>query len=307
MHRPMFSISTDPFDRIPAGASPRSNLPHHTRARRAALLVIACLALTPRLPADPQDVSDEATHTEHQPEHQPGDSPSGRDRLVFGDVARLPLGRIVSWALLTRSGKIEEIGVTVPLEIILNQTETGDGPLGAIASLKFPRVVRDSTYFDHVEIHWNPHGHASPPTDPDRYAAPHFDLHYFTVPEAIVWAIPAEMVPGPDVQADRLPANWLQPGPSEPEMGRHSLPTSIANGPFVAEMLAGYLPSGSTMHFIEPMITREFLAQAQDFALPVPRPEKFGRTMLYPEKFAAEYDAKLKAYHFVFRQFVIVE
>lgn len=303
----MFSIGNNSRDRILPRAFLRNSHPPRTRTPWTALLVIAGLALAPRLPGAPQhrpqDVNVEAMHTEHQP----GNSRSGRSRIECGDVAHLRLGRIISWALLTRSGKVEEVGVTVPLAILTHQSETGDEPLGAIASLEFPRVVRESTYFNHVEIHWNPHGHASPPSDPERYNTPHFDLHYFTVPEAVVWAIPAESAPGPDVPADRLPAGWLQPGPSEPEMGRHALPTSIADGPFVAEMLAGFLPSGSTMHFIEPMITREFLAQAQDFDLPVPRPEKFGRAMLYPEEFAAEYDAKMEAYHFVFRRFVIVE
>lgn len=298
----MFSNGPE-LDLSLAGVLPRNTSTHRARPRCGALLLIVSLALSPQLPGQPEDVTDQTTPAEHQPDN----SGSKRDRIVFGEVAKLPLGRIVSWALLTPSGKIEEVGVTVPFKIITEQSETGEGPLGAIASLEFPRVVREATYLNHVEIHWNPHGHASPPTDPDRYDAPHFDLHYFAVPEAVVWAIPAVAEPGPDVPPERLPTGWLQPGPSEPEMGRHALPTSIADGPFIAEMLAGFLPSGSTMHFIEPMITREFLAQAQNFDLPVPRPEKFGRTTLYPETFAAEYDEKLKAYHFIFRQFVIVE
>ena len=72
-------------------------------------------------------------------------------------------------------------------------------------------------------------------------------------------------------------------------------------------MIAGFLPDASAMHFIEPMVSREFLLERDDFKLPVPAPAAFGRLMLYPTKFEAEYDPDLDAYHFVFSKFVVVE
>ncbi|HEY0944977.1 MAG TPA: hypothetical protein VGD81_06900 [Opitutaceae bacterium] len=253
--------------------------------------------------------ADETTNASDDPPVQtvPRDGRMGSDRFVRGESTRLKGGHAVAWAILSRSGKIEEVGVTISLGVFRTEHEPGDGPLDAIASLEFPRVVREATYFNHCQVHWNPHGHASPPSQPERYAVPHFDVHFYSVPEAVVWAIPALPPPLPDVPADLLPAGWQQAGPSEPEMGRHSSPDSIADGPFAADMIAGFLPSGRTMHFIEPMFTPEFLARAEDFTMPVPRPQRFGRTMLYPETFSAEYDSKLNAYHFVFRQFGIVE
>jgi hypothetical protein len=67
------------------------------------------------------------------------------------------------------------------------------------------------------------------------------------------------------------------------------------------------LPDASLMHFIEPMISREFLLERNDFELPVPMPAEFGRLMLYPTKCEAEYDPGADAYHFIFSKFVLVQ
>jgi hypothetical protein len=231
----------------------------------------------------------------------------GNDRVIRGENVRVGQSTVNTWAVLTRTGKIAEVGITIPIEIFESPPASGDGPLGAIASLKFPDVVQQASFFNHVEVHWNPQGHPSDPSQPNRYRVPHFDLHFYAIPEAVVWGIPALPMPLPAVPPEKLPSGWLPAGDSEPEMGRHSVPASIAQGPFVADMLAGFLPSGGQMHFVEPMITREHLLKLQSFEMPVPRPAVFGRAMAYPEKFAVEYDAKLRSYHFVFRQFVTVE
>jgi len=232
----------------------------------------------------------------------------GSDRILIGDSAVIGGRRVVTWTVLTRTGVVEEVGVTVPVAVFDQQPEPADGPAGAILSLEFPGIVQQTTYFNHVEIHSEPHGHPGDPSEPERYFVPHYDLHFYTLPEAVVWGIPA--APPPllaAVPAEKLPVGWLQPGPGVPQMGRHSLPSSIADGPFTAEMLSGFLPSGKLMHFLEPMVTRERLLQPVDFELPVPRPAVFGRTMLYPGSFKAEYDEKLKAWHFVYRDFGLVE
>jgi hypothetical protein len=207
---------------------------------------------------------------------------------------------------------VEEVGVTIPVALFDNQpTEKGAGPAGAIASLVFPKVVQELTYLNHVEVHSQPHGHPAPPgsVNPDRNRVPHFDFHFYAIPEEQVWNIPLALPPLPPVAADRLPAGYLQPGPSEPQMGRHAAPawSLLDPDPLSTIMIAGFLPDGSEMHFIEPMVSRERLLEANDFELPVPMPQKFGRLMLYPTKFEAEYDKELDAYHFVFSKFEIVE
>ena len=240
-----------------------------------------------------------------------------RDRFVVGDTVLVADAEgdehlVVSWARLTPEDDVDEVGVTIPVALFDKQpTERGDGPAGAIASLVFPEVVQDFTFLNHVELHTSHHGHPAPPgsVNPDRNRVPHFDFHFYAVPEDDVWDIPHLFPPLPPVPAALLPAGYVQPGPSEGQMGRHSAPAwSLADpDPLSTIMLAGFLPDGSEMHFIEPMVSRERLLEANDFELPVPMPEVFGRLMLYPTKFEAEYDADLDAYHFVFSKFVVVE
>lgn len=236
-------------------------------------------------------------------------------RLVIGDGALVGEHRIVAWARVHEWHGVKEVGVTIPVAVFDNMPdEDGDGPHGAFASLAFPDVVQETTYFNHLELHSNPHGHDTAPgsVNPIRNSVPHFDFHFYAIDEADVWLIPASTLPPPllpKVPAQLLPAGYTQPGPSLAEMGRHSGPVwALFDPDFLSTiMIAGFLPDASAMHFIEPMLSREFLLERNDFELPVPMPEVFGRLMLYPTRFTAEYDADSDAYHFVFSEFVMVE
>jgi hypothetical protein len=257
-----------------------------------------------------------------------GTPPGGesRDRIVIGSTALVPdnLGinhLVATWALVTPEDDIEEVGVTIPVALFDNQpTERGTGPAGAIASLAFPRLVQEQTFFNHFELQSKPEGHVAPPgsVNPDRNRVPHYDFHFYAVPEDVVWEIPLVRPPSPAlpaVPAERLPQGYIQPGFSQLQMDRHSSPawSLFDTDPLSTIMLAGFppavegLPDPTQMHFIQPMVSREFLLERNDFELPVPMPKEFGRPMRYPTRFVAEYDADLDAYHFVYSEFVPVE
>jgi hypothetical protein len=242
---------------------------------------------------------------------EPPDHSNG-NRTILGDATMVDGNLIVTWAKVTSDDEIMKVGVTIPVNLFDNQpTEPGDGPAGAIASVVFPDLVRETTYLNHIELHSNPHGHETAPgnANPERNRVPHFDFHFYAIDEDLVWLIPAQSPPLPAVPAEQLPAGYLQPGRSVLQMGRHSAPLTAVLDPgfLIADMIAGFLPGGDEMHFVEPMISRDLLLQRNDFELPVPVPAAFGRTMLYPTKFEAEYDSELDAYHFVFSKFVVVE
>lgn len=242
----------------------------------------------------------------------PPESP--RTQLVIGDATVVQGNLIVTWARVRANGDIKQVGVTIPVALFDNQpTEAGDGPAGAIASLVFPETVRETTYFNHFELQSEPDGHVAPPgsVNPDRNRVPHFDFHFYTVDEEIVWGIPATTapprpIPVPDAL---LPEGYIQPGTSIAQMGRHSSPLSalLDPNPLSTVMIAGFTVPGDQMHFIEPMVSREFLLERSDFTLPIPRPAEFGRTMRYPKEFTAEYDADSDVYHFIFSGFETVE
>lgn len=229
------------------------------------------------------------------------------DLFVYGESTVVHNATVSTWARVNGAGKVIWVGVTMPASLADHLPDHGSGPAGAFASLDFPPIVQQTTYLNHVGLHANPAGHATNPAyvQTDRYSAPHFDIHYYTIPEAAVFGIPPGLffTPAP---ADRVPAGYAQPEPfSVPQMGRHSGPLSefTATDHWRATMIAGFLPDGSFMHFIEPMVTQELLVSRRNFTLPVPMPATLGQTTRYPTEFVAQYDRKTDSYSFIFKGF----
>ena len=234
-----------------------------------------------------------------------------REHFVPGESAVISGGIASTWARVNGNGAVTWVGLTVPLSMVETMPPPGTGPARAVAALNYPAVVRETTYFNHAEIHSNLHGHRTNPAyaDPHRYEAPHFDFHFYAIPVAAVFAIPGGPFPVP-VPADLLPAGYAQPeAGSVPQMGRHSGPLSefTATDPWELTMLAGFLPDASYMHFVEPMITREFLLRRKNFTLPVPTPERLGRPTRYPSGCVVHYDRAADAYHCIFKGFEWME
>ena len=91
----------------------------------------------------------------------------------------------------------------------------------------------------------------------------------------------------------RAAPGWLQAARRvERGNGKTRRPQSLFLDPYLLSTvtIAGFVPDGTQMHFIEPVISCEFLLQRAAFELPVPMPEAFGRLMFYPTKLMAEYD-----------------
>jgi len=233
-------------------------------------------------------------------------------QMIRGDRTVIDGVPIATWALVhPQDDTLLAVGVTFSQKLAEDMPEPGDGPAGAIASLNFPGIVQDTTFLYHLEIQSNIHGHATAPgnVNPNRNAVPHFDFHFYSIPEELVWLIPGQTAPPapPRVPADLLPAGYTQPGLSLPQMGRHSAPAwSLSDPDFLSTiMLAGFLPDASQMHFLEPMISQDVFLGEEDFTLDVPMPAAFGRAMLYPTRFQTMFNGD--SWSLVFSDFVPVE
>jgi hypothetical protein len=232
-------------------------------------------------------------------------------KFIAGESATIGGGTVSTWARVNGAGKVIWVGLTIPLSLAENMPAPGTGPAGAIAVLNYPAVVQQTTYFYHAELQANLHGHATNPAyeTTNRNSEPHFDVHFYTIPVADVWPIPAGIFPV-QVAAERLPVGYAQPeARSVPQMGRHAalLSEFTAVGPLDATMIAGFLPDASAMHFIEPMISSEFLLRRTNFTLPVPTPAVLGKATQYPSECVVLYDKEADAYHVVFKGFEAVE
>jgi hypothetical protein len=245
---------------------------------------------------------------------------AGPTRIVTGQSQVVSGATVTTWGRLDATDTVIAAGVTLPLSVLQNppapvvnrgrhaghddrETETDTvGPAGAFIVTDFPAAVKQTTYLNHFEMHWNPDGHP-----PARYAARHFDFHFYNIPVAEVLAItpPDPVAPA----ANRIPEGYIYTGAQDtvPQMGVHAVDSSeFAPGapPFLASMILGYY--NGRMNFVEPMITQAALLNKQTITLNVPRPAVLGQATRYPTKFTATYNASLDAYECVFTDFVNV-
>ena len=70
-------------------------------------------------------------------------------------------------------------------------------------------------------------------------------------------------------------------------------------------MIMGY--HDGELSFIEPMVHEDILKAREGFELAVPRPEKLGRSTLWPDRFIGRYDAEDGRYRFILTDFAPIE
>lgn len=152
--------------------------------------------------------------------------------------------------------------------------------------------------FDHVGLYWNPNGH-----EPKGiYDHSHFDVHFFlTTPEEVdrITAMDRDLERAYRLPpASAIPAGYiLPPNTQHRRMGVHWVDTSSAElhgEQFTATFIIGSYDQ--QINFLEPMITRAFLASKPDLTRPVPQPAAFARAGWYPTTWAVRWDEGRREY-----------
>lgn len=219
-------------------------------------------------------------------------------------------GEVCSWAMLD-GDEVVSVGATIPLASIehapMDAAMTWPPTMSAMAS--FPATVTASTGVTQMTMYWEPMGHT-----PQTFLVPHFDFHFYLVPEAdrlaidcgdhtkpttppVGYVVPDEQLP-PDLVA--LTGLETLIGVCVPEMGMHAISEveAMAEEAFSGTMIVGYY--GARPIFVEPMISQATLLERRTFELTVPRVPGLE---LQPTVFRAEYDAEGDAYRFTFSGF----
>lgn len=204
----------------------------------------------------------------------------------------------------TRAGKITELTLRVPVAMI--EHAPADAPMAwpprPDLNVPFAPAVQKQTGFTYASIYWEPHGHV-----PAAYAHPHFDFHFYFVPQRQIEQITCKDTVKPRV----LPAGYALRdatapqigklvGSCIPNMGMHSAPVTDFNPKTVwkGSLILGYY-DGKPI-FFEPMITTARLLQKHSFSLPVPQGIAAVPHVRYPREFRAVYVPGSKAYDFTF-------
>lgn len=199
------------------------------------------------------------------------------------------------------AGDPEALGVEFTPGVLegLSDTPAEDRSLGWHHFLAFPPQAPE-TGFHHLMINWHPEGHS-----PDKvYGVAHFDFHFYVMDWDRQLDIRYPHPETPDTTGVTRPdaalvpdAYAIPPGTHVNEMGVHSVPKDapeLHGEPFVHTFMYGY--ADGELAFLEPMITREFLASRSDHAKSLPTPERYGSAGWYPTRFRVEYDEQDDVY-----------
>jgi len=204
-----------------------------------------------------------------------------------------------------KNGDVQSVAVELSMDLIESAPE-GELP-PQIVRLEFPEDAKAQTFFDHLDVDYNPGGHP-----PGPYLVPHFDLHLYGITEESQLAIDCHdtVVIGGDL----LPEHHIVTAPGAPpegecvpEMGHHGIDLRSpelnpeAPQPFTKTMILGYYAGQFT--FLEPMITKKYLMEKQSFTLPIYLPDQLPRETRYPTRFHAFYNENTHMFEFVFSSF----
>lgn len=216
------------------------------------------------------------------------------DGTFYGQSLAVGNGNVRTYVTV-RDGKQSEVGVALSEAAL-----TGLPEQMLMLHLQFPAEATGMP-FTFMMFGWNPQGHVPAPI----YSHPHFDFHFYLLPEAEVLRVPG----GPDPvmpEANLIPQGFIAPGNvAVPAMGVHWIASSAPelNGQqFDKTMIFGF--TAGRQAFIEPMITKAFLETKPDYSTAIVQPQRFATPGLYPTRYSIKYEVSSKEYRIAISSFV---
>lgn len=209
-----------------------------------------------------------------------------------GPAVAIGDGYARTFVSLDEQGRPTALGVTMTAQALtgLPQRPPGHGPAWEYR-LALPKEAADTGY-DHVTVDWNPDGHVPPGV----YDAAHFDFHFYLINAQARDAITLK---GDDLTrasrppaAEYMPAGYVLPeGTAEPRMGAHAIDPGAPEfneGHFTKTFIYGFYDG--RMVFVEPMITKAFLASRQEANQSVAVPQRYQSAAYYPTRYRVGFD-----------------
>jgi hypothetical protein len=210
--------------------------------------------------------------------------------IEFGPDMQLGEGTVRAFAETDAAGLATRIGIEM--------TEDAVGTVGhdmIFVTVPLPEAAVDAGY-DHVSLDWMPHGHAPL----DLVGVPHFDVHFYMIPEAERLAIdPADPLymdkAANRPSAELVPPNFFPPPELDPipAMGEHWVDITdpiFAGQPFEAMLIYGAW-DGEVI-FVEPMVTRDLLLSRHDFGGALGQPARVDEPVSLPSAWSVSFDAE---------------
>jgi len=205
----------------------------------------------------------------------------------------LPVGNGVAraWIKVSNSGDPLEVGINLSGKALINLPAEPKQYVFILPKNK------GQNFYTHVLFDWNPHGHEPA----GIYDLPHFDFHFYTVPNeqrlAIPSANPPYMDPAPALKY--IPTNYVELPGLVPEMGAHWVDmTSPELPPTFQKFTHTFIWGSYSGKFIfwEPMITLDYLLTQPDNVFQVSQPSAFQADGWYPADYKVSYSSQPDEY-----------
>lgn len=217
------------------------------------------------------------------------DAKTDKVNVFYGSAVPFGNGVVRSFVSQTKNGEPLAIG----LEISEKAMQKLPHEIAEII-LELPNKA-NNMIVDHISLGWNPEGHEPP----GIYDLPHFDMHFYWIPEEEVMDITnadlAEILP------DNMywPATYFDTPGFVPMMGKHWLSGLAPElGGQVFDETFIYGSYNGEFIFYEPMITWDYLNDRNfEDSYAIQQPENYDRTgYYYAESYHISFDEQKKVY-----------
>ncbi len=222
-------------------------------------------------------------------------NPSTKTTIQYGSSVSLGKGGTVrTWIESARDGKPVSIGIDVSSKTL---TVENLPKQQVMYHLQFPKKELFAPFVG-MMFDWNPEGHIPM----ELYEKPHFDIHFYMVPEEEHMSIPLGInyQHAPWFEKNYMPADYMSLYLAIPGMGNHWIHKDAPElGPagFSETLILGAYEDKQI--FIEPMITLEYLQQLkpdQTVVEPISQFPHVQKSGYYPRKYIITNDAKAGVY-----------
>jgi hypothetical protein len=222
-------------------------------------------------------------------EKEDSDDAENTPQTFYGPSVNLGNGTASTYLTEDANGDPLTLGVVLSASALENLPEEMQAFV-----LDFPDEI-STQFYTHVMLDWNPQGHEPPGV----YDIPHFDLHFYIIPNEERMAIGPEPVEkfahAPD--AMYVPEDYFQTEGGVPQMGAHwldAMAPELSGEVFTNTFIWGSYDG--EFIFWEPMITRDYLLSNPDEVISIKQPSEYQKDGWYATKYKVSYSATDEEY-----------
>jgi len=218
-----------------------------------------------------------------KPESSTGELKSQGSNTFYGPTVPFNGGTVRAWIKVEGNGNGDptNVGIDISEKALENLPEDP-----AELVLQLPNN-KGGNFYTHMTVEWNPEGHLP------LYGSPHFDFHFYYIPESERLQIDE----GDIAQFDNVPAEMYWPPQylkipgGVPTMGAHWIdllsPEVAGTGEFTYTYIWGSFDG--EFIFFEPMITSAYLLGHPDATIDVRQPQAYAKDGWYPTQYSIKY------------------